>query len=115
MKVDTTYPNATAASNEQARVRSTLRQIEPPEVQDGATVRISVTAGASRTARVSDSAQISSSTISVGALAVSAKATPDVRQARVEAIRLSLEQGTYEMSPQRIAEAMLAQATSKLR
>jgi len=116
MKIDTAYPNPTAAfSTDQANVRNNLRHIEPPIGQDGATARVSSTVGATRTAHVSDTAQISRVTPSVSALAASAQASPDVRQARVEALRDAVAQGTYQISPQRIAESMLAQATSKLR
>jgi len=116
MKVDTAYPNATAAfGNDQAKVRNNLRQIEPPEVQQSATARVSPTAGAARTAGVSDTAKISGVTPPISALAAAVYSAPDVRQARVEVLRDAVEQGTYRIEPQRIAESMLAQATSKLR
>lgn len=39
----------------------------------------------------------------------------EVRHSRIEGLRNSIEQGTYQVSPERIADAMLAQAISKTR
>ena len=129
MKIDINYPSATANSaNQQQRVRSSLRQILPPDEsntgevrQDGATarvpatVRVPPTAGISRTAQVSDTADVSGIRPSISTLATVVHSSADVRQAKVAALRDAVAQGTYQVSPQRIADSMLAQATSKLR
>jgi negative regulator of flagellin synthesis FlgM len=123
MRIDSNYLSATASSSsEQQRVRSNLREIEPqgeldagPVQQGGATARVSATAAASRTAQTSDTADISGTATSMSSLAAAVHSSPDVRQAKVEALRDAVAQGTYQVSPGRIADSMLAQATSKLR
>jgi len=62
-----------------------------------------------------DSAEFSVRAAELGRLAGMASSAPDVRQGRIEALRDSIVQGTYEVSPERIADAMLAQATKKAR
>ena len=116
MKVEIGQTNPNIALNpDPANIRNCRRQIEPPEVQNGVTAHIAKTAGVSRTAAGSDVTDISGVAPSISALAAAVQASPDVRQARVEALRDAIGQGTYQISPQRIAESMLAQATSKLR
>ncbi len=97
-------------------------ELNPGQVQqDGATarvpatVRVSSTVGVSRTAGVSDTANVSGVTPSIGSLAMVVHSSADVRHTRVEALRDAISQGTYQVSPERIADSMLAQATSKLR
>ena len=62
-----------------------------------------------------DVARLSTGSVSMHNLADLVRSTADVRQAKVEALRALVSQGTYQVSPQRVAEAMLAQATSKTR
>ncbi len=123
MKIDINFPSATISSaNEQQRARSTVHHMDPQDgldpgqiQQGGATARVSATVGVSRTAGVSDTADVSGVTHSIGDLATLVQSSADVRPARVEALRDAISQGTYQVSPDRIAASMLAQATSKLR
>lgn len=123
MRIDTNHPSATTSSNEQQqRVRSTLREMEPqdglnagPIQQGGATAQASATARDSQSAGVTDLADISAVAPSISDLATALQATPDVRQSKVQALRQAVDQGTYQVSSSQVAESMLAQATSKLR
>ena len=125
MRIDLNHPNLNA---EQALSRSIARKTEAQDgtdpaqaVQSGATARVppaarlSKGAGVSRSVSVSDTAAVSGTADLVDALAKLADSSADVRQDRVQALRYAIGQGTYEISPERIADAMLAQATSKLR
>jgi negative regulator of flagellin synthesis FlgM len=62
-----------------------------------------------------DEATLSSSGASVEKLATELSSIPEVRQERVHDLKVSVADGTYQVSPQRIAAAMLTQATAKLR
>ena len=83
------------------------------------------TAGVSRTARPSgtpaspDTVHISATAhdyeMSMGDMVSRVNATPDSRTARVQALQAALAEGTYQVSAERIADAMLRQATSKVR
>ena len=123
MKIDADYLSTTAnLVNEQQRVRGTRHQMEPqaglssgPIQQDGGTARVSATVGVSRTGRTSDTAEVSGVTHSISDMAAVVNSSADVRQARVDALRDAISQGTYQVSPERIADSMLMQATSKLR
>ena len=123
MKIDVNFPSATISSaNEQQRGRSTVHHMDPQGSldagqvqQDGATARVAATVGVSRTARGSDTTDVSGVTHSITDLATVVHSSADVRSARVAALRDAVSQGTYQVSPDRIAESMLAQATSKLR
>jgi flagellar biosynthesis anti-sigma factor FlgM len=118
MTIDMNFPSATAAgTSEQQRIRSTAREIDPQPglQQDGATARVSATVGVSRTAWPSDTARVSSATPSISSLATVVHTSADVRHTKVQALHDAVAQGTYQVSPERIAESMLAQATSKVR
>ena len=123
MKVDLNYASSTLA--DQARMRTAAQKIVPQDSdpaqvqQDGATARVPPAAHLSRsvgaTARVSDTTTLSGTTDLVDQLATLVNSSPEVRQDRVQALRDAIGQGTYQISADRIADAMLAQATSKLR
>ena len=123
MKIDADYLNTTAnLVNEQQRVRGTRHQMDPQAglnseqvQQGGATARVSATIGVSRTARPSNEAEVSGVTHSISDMAAVVNFSADVRQARVDALRDAISQGTYQVSPERIAESMLMQATSRQR
>jgi flagellar biosynthesis anti-sigma factor FlgM len=50
-------------------------------------------------------------TISVGALQAKALATPEVRQEKVQSLRDAIRNGSYEVDPAKIADAMLRDAS----
>ena len=64
------------------------------------------TAGVSSNA--DDEAQLSTSSDAVASLRSQLDAVPDVRQQRVESLRQALSAGQFTISPQRIADGMLA-------
>lgn len=121
MRIDSNYLGGTAcSSNEQQRVRSTRHEAEPQTdlntgqtQQGGATSRVSATAAPPRTARGADRADISG--VSISDLARAVHTAPEVRHTKVQSLRAAVDSGTYQLSPERIAESMLAQATNKLR
>jgi negative regulator of flagellin synthesis FlgM len=122
MKIDTNLPTATASSANQQHVRTPLQRMGPADSanpgqiqQGGATAHVSATVAVPRTAQPPDTAEISGVVPSISDLATAANSAPDVRHPKVQALRNAVEQGTYQVSPERIAESMLAQATSKLR
>ena len=123
MKIDSNYLSATASSaNPQQRVRSTRHEMEPQNggntgqvQQGGATARVSATAAVSRTARGADTADVFGVSASISDLAAAVHTAPDVRHTKVQSLREALDSGTYQIAPERIADSMLAQATSKLR
>jgi flagellar biosynthesis anti-sigma factor FlgM len=60
-------------------------------------------------------AQFSTESRELGRLQGLVASTPEVRHSRIEGLRNSIDQGTYQVSPQSIAQAMLGQATAKAR
>ncbi len=122
MKIDNNFPSATASVVNQQHVHSARHKMEPQVglnagqvQQDGTTAQVSATAGVSRTAQVPDTADISGVAPSISEFATAVHSSADVRYAKVRSLREAVAQGTYEVSPERIADSMLAQATSKLR
>ncbi len=73
----------------------------------------SSTAGSQRaegsTTRLSDTAKLSSDNARVQALALQAGAAPEIRQAKVAALAKSTSDGSYQVSSEQTAEAMLSQ------
>ena len=61
-----------------------------------------------------DEARLSTGSQMVQGLQSQLQSVPEVRQQRVEALRASIAEGTYSISPLRIADTMLAQSTGKL-
>lgn len=53
----------------------------------------------------------SADTVSLGALQAQALATPEVRQDKVQALRDAIRNGSYEIDPAKIADAMLRDAS----
>jgi len=60
-----------------------------------------------------DVAHLSSGSDAVQKLKLQLDALPEVRQQRVEALRQAISDGTYKISPQGIAAAMLAELGRK--
>jgi len=60
-----------------------------------------------------DVAHLSSGSDAVQKLKTQLDALPDVRQQRVDALKQAISDGTYKISPQRIATAMLAELGRK--
>lgn len=56
---------------------------------------------------VEDTASLSSDSVSLSSLGSQAMQAPDVRQEKVDALRQAIGNGTYSVSPDQIAEAML--------
>ncbi|MFZ0706001.1 MAG: flagellar biosynthesis anti-sigma factor FlgM [Candidatus Korobacteraceae bacterium] len=122
MRIDNSYSSATAASTNAQRVRTPPNKMEPQDDSNaaqiqpgGAAAQSSATAGVSRTARGADTADISGLAPAISDLAAAVHTAPEVRATKVQALRQAVDQGTYQVSPDRIAQSMLAQATSKLR
>ena len=61
-----------------------------------------------------DVTHLSSGSEAIGKLKAQVDAAPEVRQQKVDALRQAMTAGTYQISPQRIAGAMLAEAERKL-
>lgn len=55
-----------------------------------------------------DTAELSTSSDAVAALRAQLDSVPDVRQQRVDSLRQMIQTGQFTISPQRIADAMLA-------
>jgi flagellar biosynthesis anti-sigma factor FlgM len=69
------------------------------------------TAGGSSAGNVSaeaDQAELSGVHIQVQGLVAQASQLPEVREARVEALRLAIQRGCYQSSPEEVAGAVLA-------
>ncbi len=49
-------------------------------------------------------------TVDVDRLMMLVDAIPEVREQRIEELKRAMAEGTYQISPERIAEAMLAEA-----
>lgn len=123
MRIDSNYLSSTAsANNEQQRVRSARHGMESQDElsaghiqQRGAVPHVPTTPGISRTARPSDTAHISGVSASLNELATAVHTAADVRHSKVQSLREAVDSGTYQLSPERIAESMLAQVTTRLR
>lgn len=50
-------------------------------------------------------------TVSIGALQSKALSAPEVRQEKVQALRDAIRNGSYELDPKKIADAMLRDAS----
>jgi negative regulator of flagellin synthesis FlgM len=68
-------------------------------------------AGGGRTA--SDTAQLSLDQARVQALVSQATALPEVRQEKVAALGRAIRQGSYQVSPEQTAEAMLSEMLTR--
>jgi negative regulator of flagellin synthesis FlgM len=63
--------------------------------------------GAEKVASTGDGVQITNSARQLAALEQAIRAFPDVNQARVDQIRSAIANGTYQVSPERIAEKLM--------
>lgn len=93
MKVDLNFPSSNPLPPTSRPVRSTRDVAIPKADTDSATF----------------------SGCSLGKISQALSNIPEVRQERIAALKAEMSQGTYEISPTRIADAMLSQATAKLR
>ncbi|SRR5579872_520575 len=59
----------------------------------------------------SDEAQLSGTHVQVQALAAQASQLPEVRQAKVQALRAAVQGGQYSLDPSNIARGMMAEIT----
>jgi negative regulator of flagellin synthesis FlgM len=60
-------------------------------------------------ANIEDTASLSSDTVSLASLKAQAMASPEIRQEKVAALRESIQNGTYKVEPDKIAQAILGQ------
>jgi negative regulator of flagellin synthesis FlgM len=58
-------------------------------------------------AHVEDKASLSTDTLSLSSLEAKVQAAPEVRHDRVDALRQAIQNGEYEVDPQKIAHAIL--------
>lgn len=56
---------------------------------------------------VEDKASLSTDTLNLSSLEAKVQAAPEVRQEKVEALRQAIQNGEYEVDPQKIAHAIL--------
>ncbi|HUK23294.1 MAG TPA: flagellar biosynthesis anti-sigma factor FlgM [Terriglobales bacterium] len=83
-----------------------------PEAQDvgqaaQTAARASAAAG-SGTSVAEDKAQLSSDQARVQSLAAQVNNAPEIRQEKVEALRRVIREGSYQVTPEQTAEAMLS-------
>jgi len=83
-----------------------------PEAQDVAqSAQTAARAGAaagSGTSVAEDKAQLSSDQARVQSLAAQVNNAPEIRQEKVEALRRVIREGSYQVTPEQTAEAMLS-------
>ena len=84
------------------------------EWQRSGTARSKATENTDAPADTQKEGQFCSPSNTAAALEGRLQAVPEVRQQRVEALRNAISAGTFRISPQRIADAMLAES-AKLR
>jgi flagellar biosynthesis anti-sigma factor FlgM len=84
-----------------------------PIPSDLTTDRAQNSAKSDKTSGTSSPAQdgFSVDTTNLGALQAQAMATPEIRHDRVQALRESIRNGSYEIDPAKIADAMLRDAS----
>ncbi len=63
----------------------------------------------SQSASLTDTAQLSADQVRVQALSAQVNALPEIRQEKVAALGRAIRDGTYQVSPEQTAEAMLAE------
>ena len=67
------------------------------------------TGRATSSSSVEDKASLSVDTLGIASLEAQVLASPEVRQDKVAALRQSIQNGTYRVEPDKIAQAILAQ------
>ena len=77
------------------------------QLQETTARRVAENARTAKSREALDKADLSSSGSSVSQLTASAMALPDVRTERVAELRNAIDQGTYQLEPRAIADAML--------
>ena len=92
------------------RIDLTTPSMQPMERSQES--RDTTQAGQSQTGAIAgnnnDTAELSTSSDAVAALRAQLDSVPDVRQQRVDSLRQVIQSGQFAVSPQRIADAMLA-------
>jgi len=86
---------------------SSMPELERSSNSAGAT-KVAGGATPHATPGTGDVAQLATGSEGVGSLRVQLDKVPDIRQERVAALRQAVTNGTFKISPERIAEAMLA-------
>jgi len=85
----------------------------PQQIPENNRASAQTTAAAGSTAANSplgeDQAQLSGAHVQVAALAAQASHLPEVRQERVQALRQAIQSGHYQVSPEKVASALMAQ------
>ena len=71
----------------------------------------SAAAGSSRATPVADQAELSYDQARVNALTAQVNALPEIRREKVAALQSALNQGTYQVSPEQTAEAIVAEVS----
>jgi flagellar biosynthesis anti-sigma factor FlgM len=84
---------------------------EAPDVGQGTPAGARAnTANAAGQALGEDSAQLSSDQARVQSFAAQVNNLPEIRQEKVDALRRVIREGSYEVSPEQTADAMLSEA-----
>jgi negative regulator of flagellin synthesis FlgM len=108
MKIDVNQP-----------ISSPLPPTDRPVRSSGGTIEAQRSANVTQSSRVQSGSdvttQFSAQAREMGRLQNVVDSTADLRRSRVDGLRDAVAQGTYQVSPERIAQAMLAQATNKAR
>ncbi len=69
---------------------------------------ISTASSVGATTITGDHATLNSASSSVASLVTKALQTPEIRQDKVDAVRQSISNGSYQIDPKQIADAMIA-------
>lgn len=80
------------------------QQVSRTTTQDSA----AVPGGPQRPSSATDEVQLSSTALKMQQIAQTLAEQPEIDQTRVEAIRSSIEQGTYQIDARRVADKLLA-------
>lgn len=70
-------------------------------------------AASSSGTRSNDTAQLSTDQVRVQALAAQANAVPEIRQEKVAALGRALRDGSYQVSPEHTADALISELLSR--
>ncbi len=92
MRIDLNYGPQAASESDRIRAQN------PPAADS---------ASAAKTGAAEDQAQLSGAHVQVEALAAQASQLPEVREQRVQALRLAVQSGQYQSDPQKIAGALV--------
>ncbi len=91
-------------------MRITGSQVGPVTPAQLSQIKKTAPTSAADTTRPADEVQFSSDVEAIEAARKAIAAAPDVRQDKVEALRQQIAAGTYQISSEKIADKMLAEA-----